>query len=100
MEFLHFCFNCNCISFFLLVSDLPTSPSSLVGDSGPGSGFKITAVALPTLTDDGVIVQLGRYFYQLNCNTSACNWEILEKELSLPVASAVGMILPAEYTCE
>ena len=100
LEFLHFCFNCNCISFFLLVSDLPTSPSSLVGAPSPGTGSKITAVALPTLTDDGVIVQLGQYFYQLNCNTSACNWETLEKELSPPMNSAVTMILPAEYTCE
>ena len=120
------------------------------------------------MTGDGVIVQHGRYFYQLNCNASTagsgkgggnggssaggndttgkgkggkgkggkggppggengtegsgkgggkggpssggngttgpiantCNWEILEKELSLPVQRAVAMILPAEYTCE
>ena len=76
------------ISFFLLVSDLPTS-SSLGG-----------AVALPTLTGDGVIVQHKQYFYQLNCNVSSCNWDILEKELSNPVSNAVTMILPAEYTCE
>jgi len=70
------------------ISDLPTS-SSLWG-----------AVALPTLTGDGVIVQHGPSFYQLNCNASSCNWEILEKELSLSVTGAVAMILPAEYTCE
>ena len=74
--------------FFLLVSDLPTS-SSLWG-----------AVALPTLTGDGVIVQYYQYFYQLNCNASSCDWEILVKELSLPVRFAVAMNLPAEYTCE
>jgi len=70
------------------ISDLPTS-SSLYG-----------AVALPTLTGDGVIVQNYQYFYQLNCNASSCDWETLEKELSLPVHFAVAMDLPAEYTCE
>ena len=82
--------------FFLLVSDLPTS-SSLSGIySNKGTG----AVALPTVTDDGVIVQHDRYFFKLNCSASACNWETLEEELNLPVAGAVGMILPAEYACE
>ena len=52
------------------------------------------------MTHDGVIVQHDRYFFQLNCDASACNWKILEKELSLPVASAVAIILPAEYTCK
>ena len=82
--------------FFLLVPDLPTSSSLSGVYSNEGTG----AVALPTLTNDGVIVQHDRYFFQLNCDASACNWEILEKELNLPVASAVGMILPAEYACE
>ena len=57
-------------------------------------------LALPTLTGDGVIVQHTRYFYRLSCDTSSCNWEILEKELSLPVEESVTMILPVEYTCE
>ena len=76
------------ISFFLTVSDLPAS------------SYTWGAVALPTLTGDGVIVQYKQYFYQLTCDASTCNWEILEKELSLPVSFAVTMILPAEYTCE
>ena len=57
-------------------------------------------MALPTLTGDGVIVQHDEYFYQLTCDTSSCNWEKLEKELSLSVRIAATMILPAEYTCE
>ena len=86
-SFLIFVWNRSGFLFFLLVSDLPTS--SLWG-----------AVALPTLTGDGVIVQHGQYFSQLNCNASTCKWNILEKELSLYVYSAFAMILPAEYTCE
>ena len=57
------------------------------------------AVALPTLTGDGVILQHDKYFYELSCNVSACNWKILEKELSLRVHFAVTMVLPEEYTC-
>ena len=87
-SFLIFVWNRSGFLFFLLVSDLPTS-SSFDG-----------AVALPTLTGDGVIVQNYQYFYQLNCNASSCDWETLEKELSLPVRYAVAMELPAEYTCE
>ena len=55
---------------------------------------------MPTLTGDGVIVQYRQYLYQLNCDAVACNWETLEKELSISVSSAVAMILPAEYTCK
>ena len=74
-------------SFFLIVSDLPNS----ITWGG--------AVALPTLTGDGVILQHEQYFYELICDASTCNWEILEKELGLPVRGAVTMYLPAEYTC-
>ena len=87
-SFLIFVWNRSGFLFFLLVSDMPTSSHY--------SG----AVALPTLTGDGVIVQYYQYFYQLNCNASSCDWEILVKELSLPVRFAVAMNLPAEYTCE
>jgi len=70
------------------ISDLPASSSFYGG------------VALPTLTGDGVIVQRDQYFYQLHCNASNCNWEILKKELSVAANYAVSMFLPAEYTCE
>ena len=60
----------------------------------------VGARALPTLTGDGAILQTTQYVYQLNCNASACNWEKLQKKLSLPVTFAVTMILPEEYTCE
>ena len=72
--------------FLLTVSDLPIS--KMYG-----------AVALPTLTGDGVILQHDKYFYELSCNASACNWKIMEKELSLRVHFAVTMVLPEEYTC-
>ena len=73
------------IPFCITVSDLPNTLTF--------GG----AVALPTLTGDGVIVQHNQYFYLLSCNPSSCSWEILEKELSIPVRNAVTMILPAEY---
>ena len=57
------------------------------------------ANALPTLTGDGVILQHEQYFYELICNSITCNWEILEKQLSIPVRGAVTMYLPTEYTC-
>ena len=58
------------------------------------------AVALPTLSGEGVILQNVKSFYQLHCNASTCNWKKLENKLGLQVIFAVTMRLPADYTCE
>ena len=57
------------------------------------------AQALPSITGNGVIVQNREYFYELVCTSTACQWNIMEKQLTTGVYSAVMMYLPQDYTC-
>merc|ERR1712228_23112 len=57
------------------------------------------ARALPSLMEDGAILQYHKYFYKLSCTTSECTWEIMEQELTTSVRRSVMMCLPAGYTC-
>ena len=57
------------------------------------------AQALPSITRNGAYVQYRKYFYELVCTSTACQWTIMEKQLTTPVQEAVIMYLPPDYTC-
>ena len=57
------------------------------------------AMILPTLAGNGAILQYQEHFYELMCNTSSCNWRVLEQTLKKPVIGAVMMYLPPGYSC-
>ena len=57
------------------------------------------AQALPSVTGKGVYVQFNQYFYELVCTSVACQWNIMEKQLTNPVQEAVMLYLPDDYTC-
>ena len=57
------------------------------------------AQALPSITGNGAYVQRDEYFYELVCSSMACQWNIMEKQLTTPVQYAVMLHLPQDYTC-
>ena len=57
------------------------------------------ARALPSIMGNGAYVQLKKYFYELVCSSTACQWNIMEKQLTTGVYNAVMMYLPQDYTC-
>ena len=71
------------------VDDLPTTHDS------DFSGAR----ALPSITGNGAYVQLNKYFYELVCSSTACQWNIMEKQLTTPIRFAVMLYLPQDYTC-
>ena len=57
------------------------------------------ARALPSVTGNGAYVQFQEYLYELVCTSTACQWNIMEKQLTTGVYDAVMMYLPQDYTC-
>ena len=77
------------ICFCISVESLPITNNSLF----------FGASALPSLSENGTIVQYGMHFYELICSESNCNWKEMEQKLSKSVRLAVMMYLPTDYAC-
>ena len=73
---------------FILVGRLPTTYDTTFNG----------ARALPSLGGNSAILQYHEHLYELICNTSSCNWGIMEKKLDEDVTYAVMMYLPPGYT--
>ena len=56
-------------------------------------------MAFPTNNGDGAYLQHNKYFYELVCDTAACNWITKSQQLRNPVSNAVVMNLPPGYKC-
>ena len=50
--------------------------------------------ALPSLSGYGAYVQCKKRFYELSCNSTACNWSYMDQELTTAVKYPVMMYLP------
>ena len=57
------------------------------------------ARALPSITGNGAYVQNKKHFYELVCSSTACQWNIMETQLTTSVRYAVMLYLPQDYTC-
>jgi len=57
------------------------------------------ATALPSLTGSGAYLQYKKFFYELKCSTTSCNWTKMQQELKSDVTYNLMMYLPHGYTC-
>ena len=76
---------------FITVSSLPsTHITSYWGAS-----------ALPSISGKGAYLQHGKYFYELRCSVTLCNWSKMQQELGESVKNAVMIYLPtgSGYSC-
>jgi len=55
--------------------------------------------ALPSLSGFGAYLQYHKFFYELKCSTTSCNWTKMQQELANDVTYNVMMYLPTGYTC-
>ena len=57
------------------------------------------ARALPSSSGNGVYLQDGHHFYELNCNSTSCNWSVMEQKLIRSTFPDVMSYLPPNYDC-
>ena len=73
-------------------SSLATSP--------PWPVFFISAPALPSLNNDGVIIQKDKNFYEFSCDVDECSWTTKSQQLiESRYQSAITMYLPPDFPC-
>ena len=60
----------------------------------------ISAPALPSLNNDGVIIQKDKNFYEFSCDVDECSWTTKSQELiESRYQSAITMYLPPDFSC-
>ena len=76
---------------FITVSSLPSTHTT---------NFE-GASALPSISGKGAYLQYGKYFYELQCSVTSCNWSKMQQELGESVKFAVMIYLPTRsgYSC-
>ena len=76
---------------FITVSSLPSTHTTSFGG----------ASALPSISGKGAYLQWRRYFYELRCSVTSCNWTKMQQELGKIVTDAVMIYLPtgSGYNC-
>ena len=57
------------------------------------------ARALPSVSGNGAYLQDGTHLYELNCNSTSCNWSIMEQKLTRSTFPNIMSYLPPDYDC-
>ena len=66
----------------------------------PDKGYGYNgARALTSLSGNGVYLQDRHNFYELNCNSTSCNWSIMEQKLTRSTFPDIMSYLPPDYDC-
>ena len=56
--------------------------------------------ALPSVNNDGVIVQKGKKFYEFSCDINECLWTTKPQQLiERRDSDAIAMYLPPDFPC-
>ena len=57
------------------------------------------ARALPSVSGNGAYLQARQHFYELICNSTSCNWSIMEQKLTRSTFPDIMSYLPPDYDC-
>ena len=73
---------------------------SSLATSSPWPVFFTSAPALPSLNNDGVIIQKGVSFYEFSCDIDECSWTTKPQQLiEGRWEDAIAMYLPSDFPC-